>query len=397
MKENFDIIIIGGSFAGLSFAIEAAKKDLKILVVEKRSYKTDKHPTTGMFYDLWLQQVDLPIRFLTPGINNFQFNFPNNITININKNKNRFFFIKTEKYLQYLTSKAEDKGVKTLTNHTFTKIINKEPLNLEIEVKDHKDNRKILTSKYLIGADGAKSCVANELDLDSNYRFLTGIEYVYDYNNLGKETILTLFDYNIAPGYFSWLGTKEENMLLGLAAYSKTKNLKNRLDKAKHFFEKKTAKKFEDAKILKGAPIPINGPLENRVNEFGMLLGDAAGFCGSFGADGIFSAIKSGQIGAKLVTDYLQKGTSLENFKPPLNMLVSHRSEMIFRKLFDRVNDNKELEHFGQFFNTTPGKKLLTTLLVGDSFSESTTELKNTLKSTEIYDELLKIGIDLLD
>lgn len=62
--ELYDVIVVGASFAGLSFAGAAAVRGLRVLVLERDAAVGGVVRTTGVLFSDVLDWVDVPRRYL---------------------------------------------------------------------------------------------------------------------------------------------------------------------------------------------------------------------------------------------------------------------------------------------------------------------------------------------
>jgi 2-polyprenyl-6-methoxyphenol hydroxylase-like FAD-dependent oxidoreductase len=64
---------------------------------------------------------------------------------------------------------------------------------------------RIVHTRFLVGADGTHSVVAQRLELERNTHFLAGAEWLVENVPLDRETFYLVMDHQIAPGYCLWL------------------------------------------------------------------------------------------------------------------------------------------------------------------------------------------------
>ena len=89
-----------------------------------------------------------------------------------------------------------------------------------------------LRTRYLVGADGARSTVAKLFDLGRNEQFLTGLEIEYDDLPKADPDLLHCFlDTRLARGYLAWVAPAPGFFQVGLATNGRVKpDLKAFLD-----------------------------------------------------------------------------------------------------------------------------------------------------------------------
>ena len=401
MQKIYDLLIIGGQFAGLTFAKEASKLGLRVLVIEKKDDLTKGFGTTGIVINSWLKHLDIDKKLLYGPVGDVDFYFTKDILLKIDTDIERFYMTKTDELLRQLKAEAIQNGAEIIEGHRFERVIELENL-ITIEVT-YKKKLKKYRGKFIIGADGAHSNVAKQLGLSVNTRFLNGLEYVIPHcNHIKNNKYIVLFDYNIAPGYCAWLILDNQDYILGIAGHLGKFHVHDSLIMAKEFFEKKEGIKMnlKNAKLKVGT-IPINGILDKISNKHAMLIGDAGGYCGPLCAGGIFPAILSAKFSVPIVIDYLKNNNinkkAVEKNLDKIN-IIENKKELFLRHVFDRINDNKELANFGKFSNNKEVTDIITKFIFEKPHDISLNKLLiKIFKKWSLYDDVVRIFIDLLD
>jgi flavin-dependent dehydrogenase len=95
-----------------------------------------------------------------------------------------------------------------------------------------------------------------------------------------------------------------------------------------------------------GHLIPIGGILPKVFDTHTALVGDAAGFCGAFAADGIKGAVVSGKVLGELIPKYLAGDTSaLKQYHARMqtyNKLITYYKKQVFyRLLWNRMKSDR--------------------------------------------------------
>ena len=95
-----------------------------------------------------------------------------------------------------------------------------------------------------------------------------------------------------------------------------------------------------------GSHIPIGGVLKHIDYENILLIGDAAGFCGAFAADGIKGSVISGKEGAKVIERYLSgEYRALKDLKPLINqhhtLIHYYKKQVRYRLIWDIMKRNR--------------------------------------------------------
>jgi digeranylgeranylglycerophospholipid reductase len=160
-----------------------------------------------------------------------------------------------------------------------------------------------LHAAFLIGADGAKSQVAEAFGLSRNQRFLAGLEIECEPLQSVDGRFLHCFaDSKIAPGYIAWMVPGVGAAQIGLAASRPA-----RPDLGALLRRLKSVLDVRDIRVIsrRSGLIPSGGVMRNLGTRRVMLVGDAAGMVSPVTGGGIHTALHFGRRAAVLVANYL--------------------------------------------------------------------------------------------
>jgi flavin-dependent dehydrogenase len=219
------------------------------------------------------------------------------------------------------------------------------------------------TTRFLVGADGAMSKVAQTIPgLDQNKKFLFGYEQVFFGDVLlGSEPEDTIYHFwfgEFSLGYGGWLSPTvvdgRKAFRIGLAKLWQDRG------EAKQLMEK-FLQVLVDRKMIRvdgsidkpgyvfGSLIPMGGTLKTIHRENVLLIGNSAGFCGAFAADGIKGAIIAGKEAAKLIPEFLAGDrTALERLKPAMDrhdfLMDYYKRQVRYRWIWDRMKSDQTFD-----------------------------------------------------
>jgi flavin-dependent dehydrogenase len=213
-------------------------------------------------------------------------------------------------------------------------------------------------TKVLIGADGAISRVAKDLNLDENKEWIVGYEEVFQSSNSNEPRLHCFLDAELAPGYLVWIADDTEEIHIGVGGYASDFNpreaLKSFKEKTENLFDLKNLKLLE----TRGGRIPVGGVLRKIANEKGILIGDAAGAVSPLTAGGLDPAMRLSKFAAEIVWERLQTDDPkiLRQFSGEL-FRARFVSRLWMRRIIKTFTNQKLLELGFTFLRGKPGQK----------------------------------------
>lgn len=369
--ETFDVIVVGASFGGLSFAGVAAALGLRVLVIERDAVVGGVVRTTGVLFSDVLDYVDVPAQFLMNAVRRIQLQPPDRDPITISSRACRFFMADVPGMLRWMATQAEERGVTVQSNVQFQDATREPDGLMRIAAVSSSDSKEQYTysARFLIGADGTRSRVAKSMGLDQNTRYLAGAEWLIENVELDRETFYLIMSHTLAPGYCVWLAPHGDIVALGVAGHTRDYNPSASLKTALTLFHDVTD--LSNALVVerKAGIIPVGGRLRRvyRDDSRGraLLLGDAAGLCGAATGGGIYPALISGKLAAHAVASEVLDGAKGVVKAYERNLLragnLGHylRIEDWLRYALDSMKSDADVAMLYGFFETPQGHQLL--------------------------------------
>lgn len=296
-SRDFDLVVIGAGFAGLAAARTAAMRGLNVAVLEAKREPGARVHTTGILVPEAAEEIDVPC-WLTRRVPGVRLYAPNLKSVDLFSPGYAFLTTRTADLLRWLAGEVVRAGAKIVCGTTFRGAERLGGL-LRITGQD-------IRTRFLIGADGARSRVAREFGLDRNVSFLAGIEVELEPSRYLDGRFLHCFaDSALAPGYIGWAAPGPDHTQLGLAVSDGHKpDLAPLIEKTRHLFH------WEESAIVerRSGLIPCGGPLARFAEGNLMLIGDAAGWVSPMTAGGIRTAFRFGRRAGALTADHLLNG-----------------------------------------------------------------------------------------
>src|ERR1700752_269580 len=166
MRTSYDVTIIGAGLAGLQCARLLARKAINVLLVDRKNTLHQKIHTTGIFVRRTLVDFDIPDDCLGPAIKHVTLYSPAQRPLELVSQHDEVRIGRMghlyERYLQQcLHSGAHWLPQTSYLGHSATN--GQVTLRLNSGSSTH-----TISTRYLIGADGARSRVARGLELEAN-------------------------------------------------------------------------------------------------------------------------------------------------------------------------------------------------------------------------------------
>jgi digeranylgeranylglycerophospholipid reductase len=208
--RRFDLIIAGGSFAGLACARTAALRGLKVAVIERKRDPGERVRTTGILVKEAAEEMDVPAH-LTRLVRGVRLYAPNGRFTDHSSAGYYFLTTDTPNLLRWMADEATRAGAELMLGAAFKRA------EQDADAVTLPDLG--LSARLLVGADGATSAVGRAFGLDRNKRFLGGVEFELEPEPALDGRFLHCFlDSELAPGYIAWAAPSVGVTQVGLAA-----------------------------------------------------------------------------------------------------------------------------------------------------------------------------------
>ncbi len=333
----YDVIVVGGGPGGSSTAMFLQQKGYNVLILEKQKYPRDKicgdavsGKSVGMLKALGLdeemEQIDhakvYGLVFSSPEGKMLEIPFP--VKDGEGKTKARGYVSRRLVFDNFLFSHAKKK-VDTLEQHEVKDLILDENGSVVgVKVMDLvSKTEKEFRAKFIVGADGAYSIVAQKMNLPKvPEEHLCEATRVYYKNVSGMTPNIEIhFVDSVMPGYF-WIFPLENGMAnvgLGMVRTDRQArglNLVKETEKviSEHPLFKERFKNAEKLGDIKGWVLPFGSFKRSLHGKGYLLVGDAASLVDPFSGEGIGNAMTSGKFAAETIDAAFKQNNFSEEF-----------------------------------------------------------------------------------
>src|SRR5262245_39399258 len=329
-------VIVGASFAGLACASALARTGMRVTVLERKSDPGEKLHTTGIIVKDAVDQIPL-LDGLPPElvhrITGVRLYAPNLRYVDLAAPGYYFLATDTPNLMRWLAAKAEQAGARIAYQKSFTRA---QCLSSGFDLADHGATR------YLVGADGPGSRVAQAMGLGQSRQFLFGLEHEYEDVEIAEPNKLHCFiDRRLAPGYIAWVVVGVGLVQVGLAR--RLRGESSMINAAMTAFLEKIAPLFDFRRLrpasVRAGMIPCGGVVHPVSAKRVLLVGDAAGMVSPVTAGGIHTALKHGLAAGHAISDFLN-GKCEDPSGWFVRSYPQFRMKRILRFLFDHFQSD---------------------------------------------------------
>lgn len=328
---DWDVTVVGASFAGAACALAAAQYGLRVCVLERKRDPGIKLHTTGIIVKeaaelTWLNRMPASlyrrieqVRLYAPNLRSLALRSPG------------YYFLTTDtpNLMRWLAQELQAQDVDLQLQRSFTGAERDGP-GWRID--------GVGRTRYLIGADGAKSRVAQHAGLGRVRDFLYGVEYEFAGAQLREPDALHCFiSKRFAPGYIGWATQNPTGVQVGLALRHRDAATRSPDIDAFLMRIRESIGLPETAHTaVRAGLIPCGGPVAPLAANGAILTGDAAGIVSPVTAGGIHSAWRHGWAVGEAIAKHLRDGGPAPE-RIATAVAPSYRSKRVLRFAYEHL------------------------------------------------------------
>lgn len=301
-----EVVIAGGGFAGLACARALAEGGIPVVLLERKKEAGQGMHTTGIIVGECAEAFAVPAH-LTRRVTDVRLYAPSLRHVDLKAREYFFLTTDTPNLMKYFSDEAVKAGAAILYDMPYRSAV--------AQGERIRVNEGAFSCRFLIGADGPRSKVADDFRLGQNTRFLLGAEAEYEGLPLadmrlgaaGKDqnAFYCFLDQQLAAGYLGWVIPG-----VGVAQVGLAQRMPRRPDIDAFVQRMRGVFDFSQARVVarRGGLIPCGGLVKPFHRDNVILLGDAAGIVSPLTAGGIHTALHYGKALGETLAQYIHHG-----------------------------------------------------------------------------------------
>ena len=309
-EHDYDLVVIGAGPAGSSAAFMAAKKGIRVALIEKENTVAETVRTSGVTWIDNIKEFGIPNECYNP-IKNFSFCSPKN-QVTIKDTIAKAAVLDVRKTYRWLSQEAQKAGADVFVKTNINEAIKNKDEDIIGVTGTGPKGKTTFHSKVVIDATGFPSTISKAMNLVTQWeRFGAGAEYEARVENLDSETWWLMVGQQYSPAGYAWIFPLGNNIARIGVGIGKPESNVDPTQRLKELIEKKTGPIKDLGKItpieFHYGLIPNDGLSRNTVFNNLMLVGDAAGQANPLVLEGIRYAIKFGRVAGDTAADAIKK------------------------------------------------------------------------------------------
>jgi len=308
-SKQYDVIVVGMGPAGASAAYELSRAGLSVLGFDKQSHP--RYKVCGGGLSARIERI-LPPEFkqiVEETVYHVQFTYGGDDSFFIESPQPIAYMVMRSQFDKWLLDRARKAGTTVCEEEAVVEVV---PLTDGIEVVTKEGSYQ---GRVVIGADGAMSQVAHQLFPDRRLRKIPALESETKSGQLNYQgkADLALISLSAAKKGYGWIFPKRNGLSIGVGEFVIGAN------RPKRSFQQFSRQEplLKDLRIPSplGHPLPVFnggrgviGPKWNGglVSHRAVLVGDAGHLVDPLLGEGIFYAVRSGQLAARNIVEFLR-------------------------------------------------------------------------------------------
>lgn len=298
-SERYDVIVVGAGPGGATAAHDLARSGMKTLVIEKARLPRYKTCGGGVTYKS-VRALPFSIESVAERIlYKSDFSYKTGSPYVVTSKEPLVYMVQRSRFDNLLTDHAVRAGA-TLMEETALKSLEMGEGGVTANT-----SRGTFTADFLVGADGATGRVARSLDLMADRQAIPAIEseIEVDDDTMAYWADKLGLDLGTLHATYGWVFPKGEHLSVGVGGFPFLPNFGTRLKEYDEAHTRARVPGIRRVIATHGYLLPLRRPGAPVQKGRAVLVGDAAGLVEAFTGEGIYWAIRSGQIAAASIAN----------------------------------------------------------------------------------------------
>jgi len=308
---DYDVVIVGGGPAGLSAAWGAAKKGLRVAVLERDEAIGQNVRTSGVTWIKEAKSFGIPPECYNE-ISNYAFYSPNNYVIKKSQTA-QAAVLDVRKTYQFLAYQAASQGADIFLRTTVTDVVKNNTGKLGGVKATSQKEEVVFNSKLVIDASGFYSVVGRSLGIALPWkRFGAGAEYEAYVDKVDSDTWHLMVGSQYSPAGYAWVFPLGKNKVRIGVGVGKPNSQADASKLLVELLEKRPRPLADLGRIVPVefhyGLIPNEGLRESTIDDNLIMVGDSAGQANPLVLEGIRYAIEFGRAAGKIGAEAILQG-----------------------------------------------------------------------------------------
>jgi digeranylgeranylglycerophospholipid reductase len=327
LTESYDVVVAGGSIAGLAYAAEAAKRGISVLVAEEHPEVGEPEKCDGLVSLRGLRKYGFSPddEVVQNKINSAVIHSPTGRHFAVNATALDVVVLDRSAFDKQVAARASSNGAVVRTGTRVGGAVHR---GEGVEVKVGGETAK---AKYLVDATGPAS--------SPRHGIVPAAKYEIEAEWIREHVVEVFLDAAKYPGFFAWvIPFGKHRAKVGAAGHgvSPFRALSDFLAGKEYRVTRKVS-----------APIYVGGPASRFVEGNSILVGESAGQVKPTTAGGIMTSIAGAVIAAKWTAESLRTGDpgALEGYQKEWSssFLKEMKTMLRLRGVFEKLS-NQDME-----------------------------------------------------
>jgi len=361
----FDVIVVGAGPAGAMAAHDLSSKGLSVLLLDRAQFPRYKPCGGGLSLKVETLLGNKIRSVIEKTIKGAYFSYQQKEGLYLVSETPVAYMVMRDKFDSFMVDQAIKMGA-IFKDNTHV-----------MAIKDASRGYEIITpyqsfyGRYIIGSDGVNSVVRRYIHPRRKRILAASIEAEISIED-ECETLKNIvhIDFGIIPYGYAWIFPKHKRLSAGIAGFKGV--VKQPKTYFKRFFSQNPLLRNHKIDLLKGYPIPLYGKSETLTKNRILLAGDAGNLVDPFFGEGIYYALRTGQIAAEVISKAIKKNSSdlteydrlIREELHPQFKAAQKISQFIYtfpRAWFDILSEHPELAE--KYYQVLRGKSKYTDFL----------------------------------